>query len=490
MLIISKNPSALAPLWAIGEANFWQLENASSGWEALERIQSDVAPDLVVLDLARDDSDGLHTLRWLRRVRPHMPILILAQGDDLSRKSEALRLGAQEYLTRPFDEEQLETAIRRHLSSRGERNKMEIAPEEVEAIGDHMFFIAASHAMRKLRAQAELLAQLNVPLLIVGEDGSGKETVARFIHKHSVRSAFRFVKVNCAALPGDLLESELFGYERSIFKGATRTRAGKFDLCDRGTIFLEEFTELPIDLQSKLLHLLQEKPSPRPGSELPRPDVRIFASTDVDIEQALADGRLRQDLYYRLSGFTVHVPSLWQRREEIPLLLGYFMNRLARHYGLPPRTFSPAVLSACQFYSWPGNLTELESFVKRYLVAGDESQAIQELDQPHREVAALPSEIGEENHGSNPGGTAEEPASSLRSLVQSVKGETERNAISTALEATRWNRKAAARLLRVSYRTLLYKIQQYRMSPPPGYLPASANSTSIKGNGNGNGRES
>jgi two-component system, NtrC family, response regulator AtoC len=187
-------------------------------------------------------------------------------------------------------------------------------------------------------------------------------------------------------------------------------------------------------------------------------------------------------LYYRLSGFTVHVPPLRQRREEIPLLLGYFMNRLARHYALPARTFSPAVLSACQFYSWPGNLTELESFVKRYLVAGDESEAIRELDQQEAATEFVPATVPVEENTSN--GASDDASSSLKSLVQSVKGEAERNAISTALEATRWNRKAAARLLRVSYRTLLYKIQQYRMSPPPGYpAPSSSNGNGIKGNG-------
>lgn len=482
ILVVSREASALAPLWAMGQANFWQLETANSGWEALERVQSEQFPDLVLLDLGRNDSDGLHTLRWLRRMRPDLPIVVLSHAADAARKPEAIRLGAREYLVQPLDSEELEAALRRHLSLRHERSKMDVATEEVEALGDHTFFVAASHAMRKVRAQAELLAQLNVPVLLAGEKGSGRETVARFIHKLSVRSAFRFVKVNCAALPGDLLESELFGYERSVFNGVARSKAGKFEVCDRGAIFLEEFTEIPLPLQGKLLHFLQERHSTRAGGEVPaKPDVRVFAASNLDIEQALAEEKLREDLYYRLSSFTVQVPPLRERREEIPLLLGYFMNRLARHYGLAARIFSPAVLSACQFYSWPGNLSELENFVKRYLVAGDESQAIRELDPKQArlpEPAARSEARVEPRHGNS--GQADD--SSLRSLVQSVKGETERNAISTALETTRWNRKAAARLLRVSYRTLLYKIQQYRMAPPPGYV-APANGNGAKSNG-------
>jgi len=294
--------------------------------------------------------------------------------------------------------------------------------------------------------------------------------------------------VNCAALPGDVLEKELFGYERNAFGAAARSKPGKLGQCDKGTVLLEEFTEMPGNLQARLLQVLQEKQSLRAGNDpSAKPDARIFAATHVDVDQALAEGKLREDLYYRLSGFSVHVPALRERREEIPLLLGYFMNRLARHYALQPRNFSPAVLSACQFYSWPGNLTEVESFVKRYLVSGDELQSIRELDikRDRTPDPVLPSAARAEEGNGGGNGHTEEHDSSLKSLVQSVKGEAERNAISSALDATHWNRKAAARLLQVSYRTLLYKIQQYHMTPPPTYLAHPGNGNGIKGNGHG-----
>jgi len=348
--------------------------------------------------------------------------------------------------------------------------------------------VASGPIMRKLRAQAELLAQVDVPLLIVGESGSGKESTARLIHKLSVRSGFRFRKVNCAALPGDLLERELFGYEPGAFPGAVGGRPGKFELSQKGTILLDDIEEMPSHLQAKLLQLLQDKQFSRIGAENQvTVDVRIIAATEGNLEQALAEKKLREDLYYRLSAFTVHVPPLRQRKDEIPLLLGHSMNQMARRYGLATRAFSPAVIEACQAHAWPGNLRELESFVKRFLVMGENQElALHELGQDWEwdsENAPLPLESAP--RAADEAVESEEAPSGLRSLVQSVKGETERNAIAAALEQTHWNRKAAARLLKVSYRTLLYKIQQYHMSPPATYLPASALGQGSKRNGDG-----
>lgn len=489
LLVVSREPSTLRPLWAIGEANDWRLETADSGWEALERVRSGANPDLVLLDLARGDADGLYTLRWLRRVRPDLPIVLLSYSEDPRHRVEAIRLGALDYLVRPFDGPQLEMVIRQHLDVYNGGVDAEIASEDVERVSEEMFFIAASPIMRKLRAQAELLAQVNVPLLVVGETGSGKETIARLIHKLSVRSGFRFLKVNCSALPSDLLESELFGYERGQgHSNGARTKPGKFELCDKGTILLDDIDQMPAALQAKLLHVLQTHQFSRVGGESTiETDVRIMASTSANTEQAMADQQLREDLYYQLSAFTVHVPPLRQRKDEIPLFLGHFMNQLARHYGLPARTFSVSVMDSCQHYSWPGNLRELEKLVKRYLVIGDDGISPGDIEHEFGGVAHDLHPASKPGHGLVTEVTDyDDNPSGLKSLVQSVKGEAERNAIATALEQTRWNRKAAARLLKVSYRTLLYKIQQYHMSPPTGYL-----SSFLSGNGlkNNNGHE-
>jgi two-component system response regulator AtoC len=485
LLVVSREPAVLRPLWSIGESNSWHLETAGSGWEAMERVQSGTAPDLLLLDLPRGDADSLHILRWLRRLRPELPIVLIAYPEDASREREAIRLGAQDYLVRPVDDQQLEQTIRRHLSSTHQNPGADITSADVEHLSAEAFFVGASPVMRKLRAQAELLAEASVPVMILGESGSGKDTVAHLIHKLSVRSGFPFVKVNCAALPGDLLESELFGYEHSASNGGLRIKPGRFELCDKGTILLDEISEMPAELQAKLIQVLQGKQFARPGSQvMVDVDVRIIAAITANDERAMFERRLREDLYYRLSAFTIQVPPLRQRRDEIPLLLQHFMRQLAKHYKLQPRAFSPSVVEACQAHSWPGNLKELENFVKRYLVS-------------ERSTDAQAHELGSFDHGidshfsGNERSTGQSSQGSLRSLVQSVKLEAERNAIAAALDQTGWNRKAAARLLKVSYRTLLYKIEQYHMSASDAVPFAGGNGTKSNGNGfKGNGRVS
>jgi len=484
LLVVSKEPTVVRSLWSIGELNSWQLETVGSGWEALESVQAGITPDLLLLDLPRGDADSLHILRWLRRLRPNLPIILLCYPDDAGRKNEAIRLGAQDYLVRPLDEAHLEFVIRAQLRSQNEAIEMEIASEDIEQIGDEAFFVGASPIMRKLRAQAELLAQASVPVLILGESGSGKDTAAQLIHKLSVRSGFKFLKVNCAALPGDLLETELFGYERIDSTGALRSKPGKLELCENGTVLLDEIAEMPTSVQSKLLQVLQNKQFFRPGSGAPVDvDVRILAATSANVERALAEKKLREDLYYRLSAFTVQAPPLRQRKEEIPLLLRHFMHHLAKHYGLPPRIFSPSVLDACHAYSWPGNLRELEEFVKRYLMMGDKELAFATPKLEHASGNGhYPSEPAEDKVIIGENGERPSSLNSLKSLVHSVRCEAERSAIATALEKTGWNRKAAARLLKVSYRTLLYKIEQYHMSSSET-LPTAFPGNGTRGNG-------
>ncbi|HTY84365.1 MAG TPA: sigma-54 dependent transcriptional regulator [Silvibacterium sp.] len=488
LLVVSRESAILRPIWAIAESHSWQVENAVSAWDAMERIQSAVAPHLLVLDVPRGDGDSVHILRWMRRLRPELPILVLCFPEDTGRKAQAIRLGAHEVLTRPIDEEQLESVIRRYVIS--SEMAAEMVSEDIEAVGPEAFFISAGPVSQKLRAQAELLAEADVPVLIVGEKGSGRDTVARLIHKLSIRSGFKFLKVNCADMPVELLEAELFGSGRNSDAGR-----GKLERAEKGTVFLDEVTEMPLSLQARLVKVFRDKSIPPSGSNFASPvDVRLLASTSCDIERALAEGKLREDLYYRLSAFTVQVPPLRQRKGEIAVLLRHFMHRLARHYGLPAREFSSTVLESCQRHAWPGNLTELEGFVKRYLVAGDSEVSFHEIDGGPNGVNAerKPSEHKVESKvaRSSEAELAFVPKS-LKSLIQSVKSEAERSAIAAALQKTGWNRKAAARLLQVSYRSLLYKIEQYEMSGPPLSISASGrpgfvqHGSTDKGNGNG-----
>ena len=489
LLVVSREPSVLRPLWSIGESNCWHLETAGSGWEALERLQNGAGPNLLLLELSDSDVDGLHMLRWLRRMRPHLPIILIAPTDDVERKQEAIRLGAQAILVRPFEEHQLEFLIRRNLDAVSSNTASEIRSEDVEPIGEGAFFIAASPVMRKLRVQAELLAQAQVPVLIVGESGSGKSTAAQLIHALSIRAGSKLLKVNCAALPGHLLEEELFGCEKDLEVGCARTRIGKLELCDKGTLLLEEIVEMPPDMQHMLLQVLQSKQLVRlNGNNAIDVDVRILAATSANIEHAVAEKKLREDLYYHLSAFTLQVPPLRQRREAIPLFLHHFMQQLTKHYGLAVRNFSPSVLEACQRYSWPGNLSELERFVKRYLVMPDSEFSTSQEAFPGgvTDVGySLPRLMAPAGNGDS----VDQAPESLKSVVQGVRVEAERNTIVAALQKTGWNRKAAARMIKVSYRTLLYKIDQYHLRPSTSSGFAEEHGANGNGNGlNSNGR--
>ena len=314
--------------------------------------------------------------------------------------------------------------------------------------------------MRKLRSQAALVANVDIPVLMLGESGTGKEVMAKLIHKLSPRAHRTFLKVNCAAVPADLLESELFGYEAGAFTGATHAKPGKFEICNKGTILLDEIGEMPPSLQAKLLHVLQDQQFSRLGSRsVLKVDVRILAATNINIPEALANKRLREDLYYRLNAFTLQIPPLRERREEIPILLKHFMTQLSEEYARPPLPFSPELLQACAIYPWPGNLRELGNFIKRYLVLGDEKLAINEL-QPRSDGSGAQFDAAPPRSSTEAAGTAS-GGGGLKSLARSAKDEAEAEAIAKALDETNWNRKQAAALLQISYKALLYKIRQY-----------------------------
>jgi DNA-binding NtrC family response regulator len=430
------------------EVDDYKVETASTGEEALERVQKGLQPDLVLLDLLMPGIDGLQTLEQLRQLQPGVKVVMLSCVSDTRKVVQAIRLGAHDYLTKPFQKAELDAVIDQCLGT----NQQNYAGD-VEELSDDVFFVAASPVMRKIRSQAALVANVDIPVLLLGESGTGKEVVARLIHQLSPRAHRTFLKVNCAAVPADLLESELFGYEAGAFTGATHPKPGKFELCNKGTILLDEIGEMPPGLQAKLLHVLQDQQFSRLGSRsVIKVDVRILAATNINIQQALANKLLREDLYYRLNAFTLQIPPLRERKEEIPILLKHFMSRMSEEYARAPLPVSQTMLQACLDHTWPGNLRELNNFIKRYLVLGDEKLAITELQ---------PKNDGSGAHFDGTTSHPPESAGGLKSLARTAKDEAEAGAITKALEETNWNRKQAAALLQISYKALLYKIRQY-----------------------------
>lgn len=302
-----------------------------------------------------------------------------------------------------------------------------------------------SPVMEELRQQIDRVAQVDVPVLLLGESGVGKEFVARALHARSPRSQNAFLKVNCAALPSELLESELFGYEAGAFTGAVRSKPGQFELCEHGTILLDEIGEMPSALQAKLLHVLQDQQFSRLGGRRTlTADVRVLAATNIDIQKALNEKLFRPDLYYRLNTITLRIPALRERREDIPLFLDYFMKHLSAQFNCPPRRFSKRLMDACVKYSWPGNVRELKNFVCRYLVLADDAAALAELRERKPEAGEQPT--------AEPG---------LRQIVYSVRAEAERRMIEDYLARSQWNRTETARALCISTKTLWNKMRQY-----------------------------
>lgn len=458
ILLVDDEPSVLRYTKTLLEIENYRVETASSGEEAVERMSRGPAPNLIVLDLVLPGMDGLQTLESCKKIRPEQKVVMMSCLNDTSKVVQAIKLGASDYVTKPFQPPQLQGAVRRalgpsatHTSSQATNYSVK-GVELVENLDDDLFFLAASPAMKQLRAQVALIAKVDVPVLLLGESGVGKEILARLIHKMSIRAHRPLMKVNCAALPAELLESELFGYEAGAFTGANKPKPGKFELANKGTILLDEIGEMSAPLQAKLLHVLQDGTFCRLGGRANlTADARILAATNIDVQKAIAERRLREDLYYRLNAFTMTIPPLRERREEIPLLLTYFMSNMARKFVKSPLPITDRLVQECLHYHWPGNLRELGNFVKRYLVLENEGMVIEELQTKAREGEDEPASSS--SHGG------------LKALVRSLKDDAETKEIQRALESANWNRKLAAAQLNISYKALLYKIKQHGLAP-------------------------
>jgi two-component system, NtrC family, response regulator AtoC len=375
-------------------------------------------------------------------------IVVIADADTSERAVEATALGADDFLQKPYSSDDLENVIKSALA-RPRRTWERTVDDEARKRLREEVALWRSPKMSEVREIIEQAARVDVTVLICGETGAGKDVVARAIHDASVREAGPFIKVNCAAVPRELLESELFGHERGAFTGAHQLKIGKFESADRGTIFLDEIGDLHPALQGKLLHVLQDGQFSRVGGRSTvKVDVRVLAATNQDLEQAVAAGRFREDLYYRLNVIQVMVPPLRERPEEIPVLAEYFMQRYSQVFRREGLRLPSETLQRLMHHRFPGNVRELENMIKRMIVLGDPLLRRSPLPGPPAST--------EENGTARP---AKAASLSLKDIARKAAQVAEREAILQALEQTQWNRVRAAKLLEISYRALLYKIK-------------------------------
>jgi len=417
---------------------------------------------LVVTDLLMPGTDGFGVLERARKINPRVGVLMVTGQGSVESAVEAMKRGANDYLQKPVNVGELRARVAGVL----EQHRLTDRVVELEQRLSEKFgkLIGRSKAMEELFLQMELVAASRANVLIVGASGTGKELVANALHENSPRAAERFLPINCAAIPAEILESELFGHERGSFTGASGRKQGKFELADRGTLFLDEISELPFEMQVKLLRVLEEREFMRVGgTETIKVDIRIVAATNRDLEALVEQGRFRHDLYYRIKVVTVKIPPLRDRTCDIPLLANHFFEVFGRENDRAGMSFSPEVLRMLMAYRWEGNVRELRNLVESLVVLAPNLEvAVADLPPEYRESAtgAAPAPPGGEETAA---GAAKGDGGGRLTMV-----EIERRAILEALEKTGGNRTQAAEQLGIGLRTLQRKLKEYRLAGKVG----------------------
>ena len=447
----------------------------TNGKEAVRRFRMD-RPAVVLLDLVMPgDMDGLAALAAFQRIDKDVPVIAISGQRRASTIVQAMRLGASDFLCKPFEEVDLRVLLGKALTQRQLSQEVVTLREQVSERLRSALIFGHSERMLAVRDLIERVSDTDVTVLILGESGTGKDLVARSLHERSSRRNHEFVKVNCAALPAELLESELFGFEESAFTGAVQYKAGKFDLANKGTMFLDEIGDLHSPLQAKLLQVLQDGEFSRlGGTQDIHVDVRIITASNRDLGTAVAEGVFREDLYFRLNVMPITIPPLRERREDIPLLAEHFLKKYSIEYNKPTAGISAAVTRLFWQYEWPGNVRQLENMIKRRVVLGSEAAILAELRQPvavaprrmpvsgssdPRRAVEPPPEVPVGATAGTPPPVAGADAVSLKDVSRSASREVERELILRTLARTHWNRKNAAEILGITYKALLYKIK-------------------------------
>jgi len=430
-------------------ARGYTAEAVENGDRLFDRLSCGELPSVILLDVLLPDGDGIEVMGKIRAKGIKVPVIMLSGVGHVRTVVEAMKLGAMDFLLKPVEDSLLENAIGNAIDTFSNTRQLEgTAPGVVpdEQMGG---FITLNPTMLRLASIIKRVAPTDVPVLIAGESGVGKEVVARYTHNHSGRHDGPFIKVNCAAMPTELLESELFGYERGAFTGAVTDKPGKFELAHTGTLLLDEIGEMSPLLQAKLLHVLQDGTFSRLGGRKTiRVDARIIAATNIDIEKAVAEGRFREDLYFRLNVIRLDLPPLRERREDIPALCNHFINLYRERYKSEARQLPTDLMNRVMQHDWRGNIRELENCIRRFLVLPNQHYLLSENDAAPVVNDTKPSDTAPMR---------------LLDVASAASDRAQRDLVRQVLTETNGNRKQAAKRMNICYKALLNKIKRWEI---------------------------
>ena len=462
ILVVDDEPNLRRVLSAQLERDGYDVHTSEDGEQALTLL-TEHHIDLVITDLRMPKLDGMELLRRISALEDPMPVVMITAHGTVDTAVEALKMGAFDYITKPFDQEDVRTIVRKAVRTQDLSATEASRPSLVGGLeGGRYGIIGQSPSLVELYAVLDRVADTPTTVLVTGESGTGKELVARALHENSSRRDKPFIKVNCAAIPRDLMESELFGYERGAFTGAVGSKPGRFELASGGTLFLDEIGSIPVEMQVKLLRALQESEFERVGGvKTIRVDVRLVAATNTDLKKEIAAGGFREDLYYRLNVVPMRLPPLRERREDVPLLVQHFVRKFDARLSKNVTRIEPEALQILIDHPWPGNIRELENVIERAVLFCD-GDALRPID--------LPSELNLRTPEPPPATSAPTPKSplpagpsqsdGLKEQVKAAMSRLERELIVKALEQTGGNVTHAARLLKISRKGLQLKMKE------------------------------
>ena len=455
ILVIDDEAAIRDSLRMILEYEHYEFSGAASGPDGIAQVKRD-PPDMVVLDIKMPGTNGLETLAEIRKIDESLPVAMISGHGTITDAMQATRLGAFDFIEKPFTSERVLVTVQKGLelrSLRQENRELKLAMEAKYEI------VGASPALRRVLEAVQRAAPTNATVMLLGESGVGKELVARTIHRNSPRAGQRFIQVNCAAIPEELIESELFGHEKGSFTGATEKQVGKFEQADRGTIFLDEVADMSAKTQAKVLRVLQEGEVERLGSARTiKVDVRVIAATNKNLEEEIEKGRFREDLYFRLAVIPIFVPPLRERPDDIPLLVRHFMDYFSRENNVRPKRITQPALDALQRFRWKGNIRELRNTVERLMImsAGDTIDVADLSDI----VVRSPQSMGRSAAGAGDGSAEPGKTATLREF----KDTTERSYLVSKLRENGWNISKTAEAIDTPRSNLYKKLEQYQIS--------------------------